>query len=107
MLLQEENRCCLMVAELQREIVGMCSAQLLVSTAVGGLKAVIEDMVIAENYRGQRIGHRLLAAVEGWAINQGVKRMDLLADRRNTPALSFYEKANWRGTELICLQKKL
>lgn len=107
MLLLDQNRCCLMVAEVQREVIGMCSVQLLVSTAEGGLKAMVEDLVVTPSYRGQKIGRRLLAAVEEWALNQGAKRMDLLADGRNTPALSFYKKLNWRRTELVGLQKKV
>ena len=107
MMLGQENSRCLMVAELHQEVIGMCSAQLLVSTAEGGLKAIIEDLVISKGYRGQRIGKRLLTVVEKWALNQGAKRLDLLADRCNSPALRFYENVNWLHTELICLQKKL
>ena len=107
MMLREENLRCLMIAEFHHEIIGMCSAQLLVSTAEGGLKAIVEDMVIAGVYRGQGIGKELLTMIEKWAANQGAKRLDLLADRHNTPALRFYENIKWLRTELICLQKKL
>lgn len=107
MLLSKGNDSCLMVAELNKEIIGMCSAQLLVSTAEGGLKAIIEDMVVAEHYRGQNIGGRLLTEIETWAGKQGAKRLDLLADCHNTPALQFYEHMRWSRTELIGLQKKI
>jgi GNAT superfamily N-acetyltransferase len=96
-----------LVAELEQKTIGMCTAQLLVSTAEGGLKAIVEDMVIAEGYRGRGLGRKLLTAVEQWALHQGAKRLDLVADRHNTPALQFYERMHWSGTDLIALQKKL
>ncbi|MFZ3101936.1 MAG: GNAT family N-acetyltransferase [Desulfitobacteriaceae bacterium] len=99
------NRC-IMVAELNQQIVGMCTAQLLVSTAEGGLIALIEDLVVEDSYRGQGIGKGLIFSIEDWAITRDAKRLELLADRNNTPALDFYKKLNWKSTQLICLHKK-
>ncbi|HBS57985.1 MAG TPA: GNAT family N-acetyltransferase [Firmicutes bacterium] len=107
MLLRKETDCCLLVAELDDKVIGMCSAQLLISTAAGGFKALVEDMVVAEGYRGLGIGRRLLTALEDWARSQGVKRLDLLADFHNLPALEFYAHLRWARTDLIALQKKL
>ena len=88
---------CLLVAEFQGNVIGMCSVQLLVSTAEGGWKALVEDVVVAEHFRGLGIGKRMLSA----------KRMDLLADRCNTNALEFYDRLEWKKTNLIALQKKV
>lgn len=98
---------CVLVAEYERLVVGMCTAQLLVSTAEGGLKALIEDVAVAEACRGQGIGTKLLAALEQWAVKQGVKRLDLLADKRNVSARGFYRQLGWVQTDLVGLQKKL
>ena len=95
----------LIVAEHQQQVIGMCSAQLLISTAAGGWKALVEDVVVAEQFRGQGIGKKLLDALADWAERQGVIRMDLLADRNNSTALDFYERLRWRSTSLIALQK--
>lgn len=105
-LLQTENACVL-VAECEAQVVGMCTAQLLVSTAEGGLKAIIEDVAVVKECRGQGIGTKLLAVIGQWAFRQGVKRLDLLADKRNAPALNFYRQLGWTQTELVALQKKL
>ena len=107
LLLRKGRDGCLLVAELEGKVVGMCSAQLLVSTAAGGFKALVEDLVVAEDCRGRGIGRRLLMAVEDWAHSQGVKRLDLLADCHNLPALEFYAHLCWARTRLIALQKKL
>ncbi|MDR3588228.1 MAG: GNAT family N-acetyltransferase [Negativicutes bacterium] len=106
MLLGADGQRRVMVAEVDGRVVGMCSGQLLISTAEGGLKAIVEDLVLAGDCRGRGIGRQLLQAVETWAMQQGAKRLDLLADRRNGPALQFYGRENWRRTELVCLQKK-
>lgn len=97
----------LIVAEYQQQVIGMCSAQLLISTAAGGWKALVEDVVVAENFRGQGIGKRLLDALAEWAEQQGVRRMDLLADRNNSAGLDFYERLRWRSTNLVALQKPM
>ena len=96
----------LVVAEKQHQVVGMCSAQLLISTAEGGWKAIIEDVVVAKQLRGQGIGKRMLDELADWAGLQGASRKDLLADRDNIDGLKFYDRLNWRRTNLIALQKR-
>ncbi|HWQ71778.1 MAG TPA: GNAT family N-acetyltransferase [Desulfitobacteriaceae bacterium] len=106
MMVAENTNRCVKVAEIKQQIVGMCTAQILVSTAEGGKVALIEDLVVEDAYRGHGLGKKLLSAIEDWAREQGAKRLQLLADRDNTPALNFYQKSNWQSTRLICLHKK-
>ncbi len=106
MMLDDLNNRCIMVAELNQQLVGMCTTQLLVSTAEGGIVALIEDLVVKEKYRCQGLGKELLSAIEGWALAQGVRRLQLLTDRNNTLALNFYKRMSWKNTQLICLHKK-
>ncbi|MFZ7104314.1 MAG: GNAT family N-acetyltransferase [Peptococcaceae bacterium] len=106
MILENDDSSCIIVAEINKQVVGMCTAQLLISTAEGGPVAVIEDVVVEEAYRRMGIGKGLLLAIESWAAEKGVKRLQLLADRNNIPALKFYDKMGWNNTRLICLHKK-
>ena len=106
MMLSDSMKCCIMVAELKREIVGMCTAQILVSVVEGGTVAFVEDLIVEGLWRGHGIGKELLFSVEWWASARGVNRIQLLANRNNISALHFYEKMNWRPTELVCLHKK-
>lgn len=106
MMLADYSKRCIMVAEQNQQIAGMCTAQILVSTAEGGKVALVEDLVVEDIYRGQGLGKELLSAIEDWAMARDVKRLQLLADRNNTPALAFYQKLNWKSTQLICLHKK-
>jgi len=106
MMLDDSEKRCFMVAASGEHIIGMISAQLLVSTAKGGMAALIEDMVVAKSYQGKGIGKRLLLSIEKWALKKGAKRMQLLADKNNFSALGFYEQQKWAATQLICLRKK-
>jgi len=106
MMLDDNEKRCIMVAESGDQIIGMCSAQLLVSTAEGGMAALIEDMVVAKSYQRQGIGKRLLLSMEKWAYKKKAKRIQLLADKNNINALEFYKKQKWAATQLICLRKR-
>ncbi len=97
---------CVKVAEVEGEVAGMVTAQLLISTAEGGVVALVEDMVVDSRYRGRGIGRQLMAAIETWAREHGASRLQLLADRTNFSALDFYDKIGWRPTRLICLRRK-
>lgn len=106
LMLEHPDDKCILVAEKNGNLIGMCTAQLLVTTAEGGKAALIEDVVILDSFRHQGIGQILMQNIEKWATLKGVKRLQLLADRENTPALNFYQKQNWVKTQLICLHKK-
>lgn len=106
LMLEEPERRCIMVAEAEQGVIAMCSVQLIVSTAEGGLADAAEDMVVMPEYRRQGIGKNLLESVQKWAEDRGAKRLQLLADQNNIPALEFYEKMNWRKTQMIWLWKK-
>ncbi|MDR3564127.1 MAG: GNAT family N-acetyltransferase [Negativicutes bacterium] len=107
LLVEDGASGCLFVAECQGRVIGMCSAQLLISTAEGGRKALVEDVVVDAGHRGGGVGRKLLGAVEEWARCNEVKRLDLLADRNNQGGLAFYDAMQWNRTELIALQKKI
>jgi len=106
MMLDNKDHCCVMVTDINQQIVGMCTAQILVSTAEGGPVVLIEDLVVGVNNRQKGIGRNLLLAIESWAVEKGAKRLQLLADRNNTPALEFYKNMGWKSTQLISLHKK-
>ena len=106
-LLLREARACVLVAEAEGRVVGMCTGQLVISTAEGGPSLLIEDVVIATDHRGKGLGRELMAAMARWAGAQGATRMQLLADRNNLPALHFYERLGWQTTALICLRRHL
>jgi GNAT superfamily N-acetyltransferase len=88
-------------------VVGMISIQLVISTAVGAPSAWIEDVVLQEAFRGQGVGLSLLESAKNWAKDKGARRVQLLADADNTPALEFYKKHAWQPTRLFAWKQQL
>jgi ribosomal protein S18 acetylase RimI-like enzyme len=95
------------VAQLNRQVVGMCSAQVVISTVEGGEAAVVEDVVVQAAVRRKGIGGKLMLEVRRWAKARGIQRLKLLADKTNKPALRFYRRGGWDQTNLICLRHRL
>ncbi len=89
------------------KVIGMASAQLVVSTAEGAFSAWIEDVVVEASYRQLGIGSALLTNVLDWAAGKGATRAQLLADLDNSPALTFYQGAGWKMTRLIAHRRGL
>jgi ribosomal protein S18 acetylase RimI-like enzyme len=94
-------------AEYDGEIVGMCTVQKVISTAEGGMSGLLEDFVVTPRCRDCGIGQSLIVFAEKWAINQGLVRLQLLAEGDNIAALRFYDRAGWQKTGLICRRKIL
>ena len=84
----------------KRKVIGMVSAQLVISTAQGSPSAWIEDMVIEEAYRGDGVGKALLDEALIWSKNKGATRAQLLVDTENTSALGYYAHLGWEITQL-------
>lgn len=101
LLLQNANTANIGVARnAAGKVIGMVSAQLVISTAQGAASAWVEDMVVAEDYRGRGVGKQLLKNAQAWAKSQGATRLQLLVDTSNSEALAYYAHLNWQSTQL-------
>ncbi|HEY0562620.1 MAG TPA: GNAT family N-acetyltransferase [Methylophilus sp.] len=101
MLLQNTQTACIQIARNGAgEVMGMVSAQLVISTAQGSASAWIEDMVIDTQYRRRGIGKHLLQNALTWAKANGATRAQLLVDIDNTQALGYYAHHGWASTQL-------
>ena len=96
----------ILVAESVGQVIGMCTLQILISTAEGDKVGLIEDMVIEAGSRHKGVGALLLERMSTRARKSGLKRLQLLADLDNSAAFEFYRKHNWRETKLLCLRKR-
>jgi len=96
-----------LVAVVDGNVVGMATVQTLISTAEGGRVGLVEDVIVAREFRGRGIGTMLLDRIGEWSRAQKLSRLQLLADRENRPALDFYSSSNWTSTRLICMRKML
>lgn len=82
----------ILVARQLDEVVGMVNLLYTVSTALGGRVALLEDMVIVPQMRGQGVGAALLEAAITHASQQACLRITLLTDADNHAAQAFYRK---------------
>ncbi len=104
-LMLENAGGCVLAAEVEGQVIGMCSGQLTISTAEGGPALLVEDVVVHASFQGQGVGRSLMEGIGAWAKKKGASRFQLLADRNNGPALEFYKHLGWQTTELICLRR--
>ena len=95
------------VAERDEKIIGMCSVQVLISTAEGENVGLLEDLIVKSNYRGRGIGTRLLSGIFAWCAAKNISRLHLLRDMDNEEALKFYAGNGWSETRLACMRRFL
>jgi GNAT superfamily N-acetyltransferase len=82
-------------------IVGCVSLLFLVSTALGGKAALLEDFVLVEAVRGQGWGRQLLDYAIRYAVQQGCRRITVLTDKDNAAAQALYRKMGFKCSEMI------
>jgi GNAT superfamily N-acetyltransferase len=104
-LMLDNPRGIVLVAEFEGQIVGMSTGQLLVSTSEGGPSLLIEDVIVAPQWRNKGIGKKLVEAVCRWASTFEATSFQLLADAADTSGIDFYKNTGWDTTNLICLSK--
>ena len=81
-------------------ICGMVSLLYTISTALGGRVAVLEDMFIVPFCRRKGLGSMLISGAVSHAQRNGLLRISLLTDSDNHKAVSFYEKNNFKKSQM-------
>lgn len=107
LLLEREGGAIFVARDARCVIVGMATAQLVVSTAEGALSAWIEDVVVDAALRRGGVGRALIAALLEWAEAAGATRAQLLVDTSNAAAEGFYGKLGWQTTQLAARRMTL
>ena len=80
---------------------GMVSLLYLVSTALGGRAALLEDMVVAPQRRGRGAGSMLLNAAIDHARRAGCLRITLLTDQVNVAGQRFYGRHGFVASTMM------
>ncbi len=77
-------------------IAGYCAAHWLPYLILPGPEGYVSELFIAESFRGQGLGRRLLEAVKAAALERGCSRLMLLNMRtRESYKRGFYAKQGW------------
>lgn len=95
----------ILLLKIDNQIAGMVSLLYLISTAMGGKVAMLEDLIIASNYRSQGLGKQLLTAAIDHARRQGCLRITLLTDADNKSAQQFYLKQGFALSAMVPMRR--
>ena len=90
-----------LVAKANEKILGMTNLLFTESTALGSKVAILEDVVILPEFRGQGIGSQLIDYAIEEAKRVGCKRITLLVDIENAKAQSFYQKKSFVKSKMV------
>ena len=94
----------ILILKVEGRVVGMVSLLYSISTALGGKVAILEDMVIAADFRKKGLGKDLLNEAINFAKQKGCLRLTLLTDFDNKTAIRFYESAGFSLSKMVPLR---
>ncbi|MCP4430721.1 MAG: GNAT family N-acetyltransferase [Gammaproteobacteria bacterium] len=97
----------ILIARNNGEIIAMVNLLYTVSTALGEPVALLEDMVVSPNGRGQGVGSKLIRQAIEFAKGKGCKRITLLTDDDNNGAHRFYEKHGFSRSPMVTFRMPL
>ena len=106
-ILKNGNIGTILVLKDKEKTVGMVCLLYTISTALGGTVALLEDMVIAPEFRGKGFGSSLLVAATEYAKNRGCKRITLLTDSSNSSAQKFYIRHGFSKSPMLPMRLAL
>ena len=106
-IINDKSRGTILVLKKDGRIIGMVNLLFTISTALGGVVAILEDMVISPSERGYGYGSKLLTSAVDHAKNNQCKRITLLTDSTNNRAHKFYENHGFSHSSMVVFRKLL
>jgi GNAT superfamily N-acetyltransferase len=97
----------ILVARKDGQIIGMVNLLYTVSTALGERVALLEDMVVSPNERGQGVGSDIIRQAVDFAKEKDCKRITLLTDDDNSGAHRFYERHGFSRSSMVAFRMLL
>jgi GNAT superfamily N-acetyltransferase len=82
----------MLVAEVEGEIVGICSVYLDIVSVRYGQRAWVEDLAVHPDHRSAGHGKALLDAAKAWARERGAAHFELDSGEARADAHRFYER---------------
>lgn len=95
------------VAVKENKVIAMVNVLYTISTALGEKVAILEDMVVSQNYKNQKIGSSLIEFTLDYLKKNSFKRVTLLTDSDNFNAHNFYKKHEFIKSSMIVFRKSL
>ena len=106
-IIEDKNIGDIFVAVKAEKVVAMVNVLYTISTALGEKVAILEDMVVSQNYKNQKIGSSLIEFTLDYLKKNSFKRVTLLTDSDNFNAHNFYKKHQFTKSNMIVFRKSL
>lgn len=103
-ILDDEKIGFILVYELDSKIVGMVNILFTISTALGSKVALLEDMIVFDEYQKMGIGSTLVKEAISILKDLNFKRITLLTDQVNEQAIRFYTNLGFKQSKMIPLR---
>lgn len=91
----------------EEEPIGFMNILCFYSVWSHGQVFALDDFFITEKFRGKGYGRQALTELETYAKEQGIKRIQLLAENTNPGAVHFYEMLDYKRQEINLFVKYL
>ena len=97
----------LWVADADSGVVGYLAVTLGFSLEYRGRDAFVDELYIAEGYRGQGLGQAAMQVAETYCHEHGVKALHLEVERHREPALNLYRRVGFEEHDRYLMTKIL
>ncbi len=89
---------CMLVAEMDRAVVGFVNVHFRVFFRYGDLVATVDELCVDEGHRDQGIGAELMGTVIAICRQRGAHHIELTTNKRREAALRFYQRLGFEVT---------
>lgn len=96
-----------LVAEIGDKVVGFTNFIARKTILHSGLSGLIDELVVAKNYRGKGIGNKLLSSAVEKCRKLGCCEVEVSTEKRNTKARKFYKGCGFKEHILFEMDLKV
>ncbi|MFV0415332.1 MAG: GNAT family N-acetyltransferase [Chthoniobacterales bacterium] len=104
LIIEEPSRGRIFVLRNENRIIGMINLLITISTAEGGFVLLLEDLVVAPDFRNCGLGDKLLQHAVAFAKEKNFLRITLLTDKPNEAATRFYLSRGFVESDMMPLR---
>jgi ribosomal protein S18 acetylase RimI-like enzyme len=72
-----------------------------------GIEGIVTDLFVKTNYRGRRVGQRIMAAMEDYCRAKKIRAIELQVEKRNHAAQAFYRKIGFVRLSRIVMSREV
>ena len=105
----EDKESSIYVVEFKEKVIGLIAFKILQTDDIPIIYQrkylKINSIVVDEQYRGNGIGKALMEKAHNWAIDKGIKEIELNVFKFNQDAIEFYKNLNYEVRNLTMTTK--